>query len=122
MKATPKESRSGDFLKTEDIGKEAGDMKTAIILRQDNNDSVIFVDNPFSKTDEDKQKEQILIDVQGIDDSKNFSLSPTNWNKLIDILGDDTEKWINQKIGLVLTANPVKQSSTKLIISIRTAK
>lgn len=118
MKCTKKEITN--FLKSSDIGSEVGDFKNGVIEKQENGDSIVMVENAFSKRDDDKERESLKLSISGVDEIKDFSLSPTNYNKLIDILGGDSEKWIGKEIGLVLTTNPMQKD--KLMILIRSKK
>jgi len=56
-----------------------------------------------------KQKgdDQYVVEFEEVDDAV-FRLNVTNLNLLCDELGDDTDKWIGQKVPLVKTRETVR--------------
>ena len=84
----------GSFLKANDIGEDELDQKRVTIAE---------VEEGTQKDRETGAEKRQLIVVFREFEEKKFGLNNTNLGTIIDMLGDDYDQWVGEKITLYIT-------------------
>jgi len=103
-----KEDVGSMFLTPSDIGDRGDKATLKIVKPSKTEDEIREVETEYGN--------RIVIPVFINEVEKQYTLSPTNKNALIDSLGDDTDKWYGKEFNVLVESCSIGKSGSKITV------